>query len=494
MVSDKFRRQLRHEAEQWQDDGIISADQYQQLAKRYELHEFDVAARDRFIVVLLGLGSLLLGLGIITFVAANWQAIPRLAKLLLLMSLFVGVNASGFYLWKRVPNLPNGRERWQQRLGQGLLLLGALILGANMALMSQMYHLSGSAYELCLAWGLGVLIMAYSLQLTSIGVLSIVVTGIGYWLGIQELTATGMLPALSLLMQYMPIAAGIMFLPLAYWCRSRAIFVLGAIAIFSSFEVVITDLGRLFSDAPGGVVAIALTLPPAFLWSYDDTLWFQLLKRPLPQGDQARPFQPLARGLALLYLIVLIYVLSFHQVWFDYTPDSPLAQGSRLWSTGLPLLLNLNLLVLVGLTVVQWGRLPRRNRWTKKRRFEQTDLAVLALLGVVAVVAFWHWSVFPIQAIATIAFNVVLFLLAAVLMREGLAGGYRRLFWSSMVLLALQILSRMLEYNTGLLLKSLAFVLCGVVVIVVGLWFERYVRTLNSSATLVSPSSQEDLS
>jgi len=49
-------------------------------------------------------------------------------------------------------------------------------------------------------------------------------------------------------------------------------------------------------------------------------------------------------------------------------------------------------------------------------------------------------------------------------------------------MLTLQILSRVLEYETGLLVKSLVFVICGVGVIFVGLWFERYVRTLRMDA------------
>lgn len=63
-------------------------------------------------------------------------------------------------------------------------------------------------------------------------------------------------------------------------------------------------------------------------------------------------------------------------------------------------------------------------------------------------------------------------------MRDGLADGQRRIFWSGLALVTLQILSRLLEYETALLLKSVVFLLCGVGVMVIGLWFERYVRTL----------------
>jgi uncharacterized membrane protein len=78
--------------------------------------------------------------------------------------------------------------------------------------------------------------------------------------------------------------------------------------------------------------------------------------------------------------------------------------------------------------------------------------------------------------VAISIFNLLLFLLAVGLIREGLAQGQRRLFWGGMVLLTLQIFSRMLEYDTDLLFKSLVLFLCGFGVIAAGLWFERYLR------------------
>jgi uncharacterized membrane protein len=202
MVSDQFRRQLRQEAQQWQVDGLINPDQYRRLAEIYQLDTLDTQSRDRFIAILLGLGSILLGLGAITFVAANWQAISRELKLLLLMSVFWGFNITGYYLWQRPNRLSSGPQPWSNRLGQGFLLLGGLLLGANLALVSQLYHRSGSPYELCLIWGLGVLAMAFSLGLVSLGALAIALVGLGYWWGIYDLTTVGLMPGFNLLIYY----------------------------------------------------------------------------------------------------------------------------------------------------------------------------------------------------------------------------------------------------------------------------------------------------
>ena len=59
MLSDKFRHQLRQEAEQWRAEGLIDASVYEQLCDRYQFNELEASARNRFVVILLGLGSIL---------------------------------------------------------------------------------------------------------------------------------------------------------------------------------------------------------------------------------------------------------------------------------------------------------------------------------------------------------------------------------------------------------------------------------------------------
>ncbi|MBF2085539.1 DUF2157 domain-containing protein [Thermoleptolyngbya sp. C42_A2020_037] len=489
MASEQFRRQLRREAEQWRIDGLIEPGQYEQLAAQYDFDALETGARDRFVVILLGLGCILLGLGVITFVAANWQAIPHMGKMVLLFSLFVAANAAGFYLWRR-PKL-HGRERWQHRLGHGLLLLGALVLGANLALAGQLFHRSGAFYELCLVWGLGVLAMAFGLRLRSLALLSILLMGVGYWSGMWEATQMQALGGLNGLMSLMPLVAGGLFTLLAYQCRSKVIFALGAIATVSALLVTLSDVGNQFSGpaAPGFLVAIACTLPPALLWSYDDALWWRLRNAPLPL---TRPFRPVAQAIALIFLTATCYGFSFRSIWTPISDQPSFSQQVRiLLSHSGDLLLNPNLFVYTALMLIGWFYLAYPRHRGQRWGLSQHDAVMLVFLLTVGLIPLWHWGVAPIQAIATYLFNVLLFLLSAAFIRQGLAQGSRSLFWYGMVMLVLQIISRMLEYETGLLLKSAVFALCGLAVLFVGLWFERHVRTLAPAATL-TPASQEE--
>jgi len=483
MTSEKFRRQLQIEAQQWQGNGLISPDQYQELSRLYQFDGLEIAARDRFVVTLIGLGSILLGLGIITFVAANWQAIPRGFKLTLLMIAFWGVSILGYWLWTQ-PGIIPGRQSWQQRLGSGFLLLGGILMGANLALGSQMFHIGGSAYELFLVWGLGVLVMAFGLRLLSLSLLAILLLGIGYWSSFTEPDQWSGVPGLILLIQGMPLFSAIAYTLLAYRSRSRVVFGLGAIALISSFLMAAANLGGRFPDAPAFWSALVLVLPPALLWSYDDHLWWSLARQPL---SQHRWFRPVAQGLAIAYLVSFSYIASFHWIWSDSGDIRPLSIQIPYWfGVGRGLWLNPNMMILTLITLVGWiyqaRPTPRLRRWG----LTQADTLMLIIMAVLGFLVFWQLGVSPLGAIATLIVNIILALFAIGFIRQGLADANRGIFWCGLILLALQILSRMLEYDTGLLLKSLSFVLCGVGVILFGLWFERSIRTLERP-TLPSP-------
>ncbi|HAT13603.1 MAG TPA: DUF2157 domain-containing protein [Microcoleaceae bacterium UBA11344] len=462
MISDKFRRELRSQAKLWEAEGLIDSSFYQQLADRYQFNTLETASRNRFLSILIGLGSILLAIGVITFVAANWQVWSREVRVAMLLSLFIAVNVAGFYLWRippsrsknSNPNIPATTGR-SKLLGEGLLLLGALILGANMALMAQMFHIGGSSYGLFLAWGIGVLGMAYSLRLTSLGVLSALLIGLGYWLAVLDFSSKIEFSWLEVLVRQMPIAASIMFVPLAYWCRSRAIFALGAIVLIFSLQMSIAQ-----GLNPNWGVAMFCALPPALLWGYDDAMW--------PNID-SRLFQATARSLALVFLAGLFYFLSFHWLWQDSPSPSQIPLD---WSV------LTNLAVLGALTVFEWLHLGRLElRRPKQKGVDLTTGAIAILIIITALIPLYHLNFSPIPQLATFLFNVLLFLLAVGLLREGLALGNRQTFWGGMVLITLQIISRLFEYNTELLLKSFVFVLCGIGVIAAGLWFERHFAT-----------------
>lgn len=473
MILDNFQRKLRQEAQLWRDEGLISSSQHQQLADRYQFNKLEADARERFVFIVIGIGGLLLGLGVITFVAANWQTWTREVKFILLMSLFLSTAITGFYTW-REPLLAKAEGKKPQAgkrvLGEALLILSAFILGATLLLMAQIFNVSGSTPELFLAWGFGVLVMAYSLSLNSLGILAIVLVQIGYWQGLGDLWySSNDLTWARFVVQHMPLLSWLLFVPLAYFCRSRWIFGLAAVAFATSLQFNLTPLPLLTTaDLAPWVASFAFALPPALFWSYDDLLFPTI---------NYRLFQPLARSLALVCFGVFFYLLSFRSQWL--APDLVYNQSTNFVNgRSLPII---DLGILSGLAVLQWLYLLRQTNNPARREVIFTLAIITTFLAFLTVVPFWHQAINRIGDLGIFIFNVLLAFLSWGLIQEGLKLRDRRSFWSGMLLFTLQIISRVLEYDTDLLFKSLVFILCGSAVMTAGLWFERRLSTASNS-------------
>ncbi|WP_284638026.1 DUF2157 domain-containing protein [Paenibacillus silviterrae] len=118
------RKWVEKEGPRWVDKGIVTREQVEQITRLYEDKKHAVG-------LLPILGSLLVGLGILSFVAANWQEIPQLFRLAMMMAVMAGFYGAGEKL------IRNG----QDRLGLALVSLGLVSFGASMVLIGQMFHL-----------------------------------------------------------------------------------------------------------------------------------------------------------------------------------------------------------------------------------------------------------------------------------------------------------------------------------------------------------------
>ena len=174
--SDDFSRRLPAEVAQWQADGLISQEQAGAILGRYAPSAGDElpgepAATDSFgsaeptqdraeratlvsrAVSIIGvMGALLVGLGIIIYVAANWDVIPVWARVTMLVALTAAINGTGWLLLARLD---------YSRIGVAMLVVGALAYGAAIHLIAQIYHVPVNHPNLTTAWFLGVLPMAY---------------------------------------------------------------------------------------------------------------------------------------------------------------------------------------------------------------------------------------------------------------------------------------------------------------------------------------------
>ena len=116
------------------------------------------------------IGALLIGLGIIAFIGANWEGIPRLYRFgLLILGLAIAYLASGLF-----------SARGYRVFSEAALLLAGLVFAAAIALIGQTYHLAGDFMGAVLLWEVG---MIGAALLTGSSVMTMLaVIGAGYWL------------------------------------------------------------------------------------------------------------------------------------------------------------------------------------------------------------------------------------------------------------------------------------------------------------------------
>jgi uncharacterized membrane protein len=139
-----FAERLGEEAGGWVRDGLVSAAQAEAIRARYATGAAS-ERRARVVAALATVGALAIGAGVILFFAANWDGIPKLARLFMLL---VGLAATlGGGEWIRTHRYP--------RVGEAVTFIGGLLFGASIFLVGQMYNLDDHTGTAFLLWALG---------------------------------------------------------------------------------------------------------------------------------------------------------------------------------------------------------------------------------------------------------------------------------------------------------------------------------------------------
>jgi len=170
MASRRFVKDLRNEVPRLVADGLVTEEQGARLLARY-------AAQDEgrnVASIVATFGAILIGLGILTLVALNWDAIPALVRVLLLFGATLGAYHAGYEL---------RNHRSFPKVGSALAFLGAILVGVSIVLVGQIYNLHSSAGHWLLLWTVAIVPVAYALESASILALGLLT--FAYWFGAQ---------------------------------------------------------------------------------------------------------------------------------------------------------------------------------------------------------------------------------------------------------------------------------------------------------------------
>lgn len=126
-------RWLHGELRAWQRDGLLEPAQAKAIRVRYaaELEEGARTGLDRVVGAVSTLGGVLLGLGAILLVAANWEEIPAPWRVVLVVFAMVVLYAAG---WRVVEGSSH------RSVGRALQLGGTMMFGAGVFLVGQTYN------------------------------------------------------------------------------------------------------------------------------------------------------------------------------------------------------------------------------------------------------------------------------------------------------------------------------------------------------------------
>ena len=198
------------------------------------------------------LGTLLIGLGAVALVAANWEEIPRLTRFVILVATMAAAYAGAWRL----------RARGQPAFAETALLLAGLVFAGSIALVGQSYHLAGDFTDGLLLFALGTLGAAFLARSGMLAVLA--VAGAAYWTGTVMIEGNGLPhgPGLALI-----LAGG----ALGTWLDSRAARSLAMVA--AGGWIVVALIGAIGVWRWNPVAAVAVGIGAALaLWALGQAL------------------------------------------------------------------------------------------------------------------------------------------------------------------------------------------------------------------------------
>lgn len=139
-----YRRQMTRDVERWREAGWLTPAGVEGLraeAAVQGIWQFGLAGS--FAIV----AAILIGFSAMSYVAANWQAMSKLARLALIFGALWTCYGAAAWLFVRRLDL----------FAHAATLAGTAVFGAGIMLIAQMYHLDGNPPDTVLVWSLGAL-------------------------------------------------------------------------------------------------------------------------------------------------------------------------------------------------------------------------------------------------------------------------------------------------------------------------------------------------
>jgi len=428
---------LKKELELWKEEGIISEEQAGKIKERYRILESqEKVIPSTLITVISIMGSLLVGAGVILFIASNWQAIPKTIRLGIIFGTIFTVNHFGYYLKYTKGNYP--------KIGSALLLLGSLLFGGGIWLVAQTYHITSRYHSGILFWSIGILPIAWLLNMESILILSsALLTCWTVWKSID----------FSIPNYFYLILMLFIILPLCYKQKAK-------VALFISLIGVSLWFG--FGPCMSYFKESILLMVPCFIgigvFLYSVGSFHSLF-------EKIKGYQSIYKFLGVFILYVFIYILSFKESAHEMAKLIVKPLPSSFWYLlGLPSLLSIG-------AILSIFRLPREKSQYFSRLLNYEIASIIFFL------------LFPILIL--ILPNITFYAISSNLILLGLTIGViffgyhsKNAFFINLgfIFFGIHFLTRYIDWGYKYISRSLFYIITGIILILIATFMEKQRR------------------
>ncbi|MEM9330478.1 MAG: DUF2157 domain-containing protein [Pseudomonadota bacterium] len=239
---------LRSQLQDWHARGLIDNELLKRLERDIEAHK----SKRSFSSIAVVLGVICLCFGAMSFVAANWEEMPRVTRLLILLTAI----AISYLLAAQFA------KRDMKTFAHSFVLLGCGCFGATVMLVGQMYHLPGHASGAMLLWSLGTLAAAILVRSVPALVLATLLATLwSCWLMEDRSEADGIHYWFLI---FWALCAGLAWLLKSRLSAHVAALCLQVWVLFTIFD---TSKEHVFPIVAASFIVIALVSISFFIWS-----------------------------------------------------------------------------------------------------------------------------------------------------------------------------------------------------------------------------------
>lgn len=440
-------RWLEREVKVWEREGLVDAATAERLTARYAA---EAANRTPWGRVIFGaLGALLVGLGIIALLAANWGEIPRdVRAVIAFLPLTFCVGLYGF----------GTRRGWDSRAFlEPLGIFWGLSIGAGIALISQTYHIPGEVETFVFTWMVLLVPVLYATQ--ALAAVAGFFVGLLVWVSLAQLAG-------GVGLFYWPMA--LLAVPVIRGARRES-------------EAGIRANLMLWGAALCSTAALGVTLEKSLpgLWMiiYTGAFSTLFLQGIRSERNTGTLWQNPLRTLGACGLGVVLYLLIYEWPWNDVGPqhwrEDTFVHG---WATGFDYALGIALPVAAAFLLVLVGRGLSTRVW---RGQSMTPVCVACAWGAapfVTAVAYAVAAYAKSDAVPTVLMMVYLAGLGLATLGEGLAERRLLLVNAGTVLLLGVILGKFFCSDVSFTVKGISFIVCGSLFLGTNLAFSRRLK------------------